>query len=163
MKKVFAALVILTIPLIAKADMVWPALLFADRYALIAIPVGLLLEFFILKKYLPYSSMKSFWITFFMNLASTIIGGILIALAGLVWEVGPGILLYSYLSVGTFNPWTWIFTFVSAIAITTYIEYTFVRITTKLKKKELIKPLLLANLVSVAIAFVSLIFFPIQL
>ena len=57
-----------------------------------------------------------------MNLASALLGGVLIALAGVAWEIFPGLLLYKRWNLGTFNPITWWATFVMAVIINSVVE-----------------------------------------
>lgn len=57
-----------------------------------------------------------------VNLVSTIAGIVLIPLAGILWEIFPGLFFYFVLNIGTFNPVTWAATFFLTLGITTGIE-----------------------------------------
>jgi hypothetical protein len=109
-----SALMTLLLPAIARADMVWPALL----------------------------------------------GAFLLLVAGLLWEIGPDLLLFKFFNIGTFNPGTWAFTLIIAVVITTYIEYLIAKRLLKGSPPEpLFKVVLIANILSVSLAFGSLFVF----
>ena len=107
----------------ANADVVWPALHVASgTFAWYVIAVGLLLEY-PFAKVITRASWRSAWKpTVVMNLASTLAGAVLIPIAGIAWEVFPGSLIMKAADTGTFNPYTWIATFVMAVVINSGIE-----------------------------------------
>ena len=92
-----------------------------------------------------------------MNFASTLLGILLIPIAGLAWEFFPGSVLYRIFDVGTFNPGTWVMTFLFAVAINAALESLVIRwaFKTKLGKRGF-WGLVVANAVSVGLAFGSL-------
>ena len=56
------------------------------------------------------------------NAVSAVAGIVLIPLAGFVWEVFPGSVINTIFSWGTFNPITWIGTFVLGCLINGWLE-----------------------------------------
>ncbi|WP_341632953.1 hypothetical protein [Sphingomonas agri] len=122
------AITALALPSAAHADVVWPAL-FVER-KLLSIPVialGLLVEALVLRFCFAMSWKRSLTASLAVNAISTILGILLIPLAGIVWEIFPGIILYKSFNMGTFNPITWSATFILALAITTSIEVVCLR------------------------------------
>jgi hypothetical protein len=105
------------------ADVVWPAAYIAGGLVFSwAVLVGLVLEWPFAKWLTGYSWWAAWKPTLAMNLASAILGGFLIAVAGIVWEVFPGTLIHRAMNVGTFNPITWWATFVMAVLINSLVE-----------------------------------------
>jgi hypothetical protein len=51
------------------------------------------------------------------NAASTLLGVILIPLAGMTWKLFPSLLFYRFLNWGTFNPVNWTINFFIACLI----------------------------------------------
>lgn len=93
---------------------------------------------------------------------ATLIGVLLIPLAGIVWEVGPGLLMYRVLGVGTFNPVTWTTTVVLAALISASIEVLALRWPFRhYIGRRGFAVLTLANLASTAVAAVSLVVWPV--
>jgi hypothetical protein len=82
---------------------------------------GLLVELFFVRWLTGFSWPKSLVADITMNAASSLLGGALIALAGIAWEIFPGIPLYKLLDIGTFNPGTWA-TFLAAVFINSGLE-----------------------------------------
>jgi len=145
-------------------DMIWPALFLEERLlSLIVIGLGLIIEFFFVWRFTGRSVWWSIGADLGMNLASTILGILLIPIAGLVWEIFPGLLLYHWLNMGTFNPWTWSATFLIAVLINAAVE-TFV--VSKIFRQRMggrgFAWLCVANTCSVGIALASFAFYPIQ-
>jgi hypothetical protein len=141
------------------ADMVWPALVLEQRLiSVIPITVGLLIEWLALR-------LGGFGLTWkraavvdvVMNLVSTVAGIPLIPLLGLAWEAFPGQVLYKHFNIGTFNPGTWVATFVMATLATTGVEAAVVRWGFKIALGwRRLGVLGLANSLSIAVAFISL-------
>jgi biotin transporter BioY len=98
-----------------------------------------------------------------MNAASAALGAFLLPAAGFLWEFFPGQLYMGWLHMGTFNPITWAATCIIAVFLSTGIESAVVRV---LFGYELTKrrfwSVALANLLSTAIAFCSLLIHPPQ-
>jgi hypothetical protein len=149
----------------ALADVVWPALIIEQRL-LSAIPiiVGLIAEWVALRfGGFGLSWKKAALVDIVMNAVSTIAGIPIIPLLGIIWEVFPGAILYKFFNLGTFNPSTWIATFVIATATTTGIEAAVVRWGFKVAMdKWRLSVLCLANSLSVGIAFASLWLYPMR-
>jgi hypothetical protein len=146
------------------ADVVWPALFVENRLlSMWVILAGLVVEYFFVRRITRLSVKKSILADVSMNAASTLLGIVLIPVAGLAWEVFPGIILFKWFNLGTFNPGTWLATFCFAVLINAALE-TFVL--AKLFKQQLGKRgfrwLCLANAVSVGIAYASFFIFPIK-
>jgi hypothetical protein len=92
-----------------------------------------------------------------MNAVSTGAGVILIPALGLVWELGPGQVLFRIFNIGTFNPGTWAVTFLIAVLAATIIEASVVRWGFKIPLgRRRFSVLCAANCASVAIAFASI-------
>jgi hypothetical protein len=105
------------------ADVVWPALYLETRVlAWWTIALGLLVEFLIVRPLFALPYKKAVVVTLAANAVSTVAGILLIPLAGLVWEIFPGLLYMKIPGWSTFNPITWTASFVFACLINTVIE-----------------------------------------
>ncbi|MEW6563351.1 MAG: hypothetical protein AB1400_09000 [Pseudomonadota bacterium] len=92
----------------AQADVVWPALYLETRlFSWWAIGLGLMAEFFFIWKVFSLSPKQALLADIAANTASALLGVLLIPLAGIVWEVFPGLAFYHLFNMGTFNPITW--------------------------------------------------------
>jgi hypothetical protein len=145
------------------ADMIWPALFVEGRLlSSIVIGVGLVIEFFFVWRFTGRSVWWSIGADLAMNTASTLLGIILIPVAGIIWEFFPGMLLYDWFKMGTFNPLTWSATFVIAVVINAAVE-TFV--VAKLLRQPMGRRgfgwLCVANACSVGLAYASFWVYPI--
>lgn len=160
----FASVIGTLVPAEAHADVVWPALILEPR--LLSIPViglGMLLEAGMLRFAFHLSWFKSIFGSALVNGISAALGIILIPLAGVVWEIIPGLLLYKIFRVGTFNPFTWAGTFFLATVVTTAVEVTCLRMIFKLPLNRRTWGLwFIANAASVGLAFGSLIIHPVD-
>lgn len=108
---------------VAMADVVWPALYLETRVlAWWTIALGLLVEFLIVRPLFALPYKKAVVVTLAANAVSTVAGILLIPLAGLVWEIFPGLLYMKIPGWSTFNPITWTASFVFACLINTVIE-----------------------------------------
>lgn len=158
------ALAALTLPSAAHADVVWPAL-FIER-KLLSIPVivsGLLVEALVLRFWFAMNWKRAFRASVAVNAISTVLGVLLIPVAGIAWEVFPGLILYRAFDMGTFNPLTWSATFLLALAITTSLEVACLRRLFAVPAGRRTWLLwTLANLVTVGLAFVSLVVQPLN-
>jgi len=93
--------------------------------------------------------------------ASSLLGFILIPLAGIAWESSIGITLYKLFNIGTFNQGTWPATFIFAVSIDAALETSVLRFGFKQRQfKRLFWWLALANAISVGIAMASLFKYP---
>ena len=119
------ALVLLLLPSLAFANLVWPAV-----YVTIGlvtwwvIAAGLAIETIGLSLLLKASFAKSFLLAFFMNAISAVLGVVLVPLAGIAYELWPGLLINWLFSWGTFNPVAWVATFLLAAVINAAVEGT---------------------------------------
>jgi hypothetical protein len=92
-----------------------------------------------------------------MNSVSSGIGIVLIPLLGIAWEFIPGLLIQKVFHVGTFNPITWVGTFIISVGATTAVEAAVVRWGFKIALGQRRFWILFgANAVSVGFAFASL-------
>jgi hypothetical protein len=148
----------------ATADVVWPALYLETRlFTWWTIGLGLLVEFFIVRWLFALPIGKAAIATVVANAVTAIAGVPLIPLAGIIWEFFPGMLYTGPLHWGTFNPITWVATFLLACLVTTAIEALVYRYGFKLRVglREFVW-LTIANSLSVGVAFASLFIFPIE-
>jgi len=156
------ALTALALPSAAYADVVWPAL-FLER-KMLSIPViasGLLVEALVLRSIFAMNWKRAFKASLVVNAISTVLGVLLIPLAGIGWEFFPGLILYRQFDLGTFNPITWSATFLLALGITTSIEVLCLRRLFGVPAgRRTWLWWTLANVVTVGLAFVSLIIQP---
>lgn len=162
----FFILLYFLFPLVAHANTVWPALYLETRlFSWWAISLGLLIEYFFVLKMLKTKPMQAAFATIAANTASALLGIIFIPLAGIAWEVFPGILFYHLLNMGTFNPITWVATFLIACAVNVVVEGFVYKKWFKLNflfKSRLFLWFMLANAASVGVAVGSLIINPLQ-
>src|SRR5437868_4101709 len=131
------------------ADVIWPALFLVWRL-LFAVPLGLLIEFFFLWKLIGLNLKDAISADALMNLASTMLGFILIPLLGLI-----AIIPFP----ATFGTGAWIATFIVSVLINTFLESWIVK--RWLKADFVTKDfwlLALANSLSVGVALCSFIF-----
>ncbi len=155
----------LLVPLPASADVVWPALYLETRlFSWWAIGLGLVVEFFFIWKVFALPPKRALIADLAANTASALLGALLIPLAGVAWEVFPGLAFYHLLNWGTFNPVTWGATFVFACLINAWLESYVLKRFFKLPfTRKTFLWLTLANAASVGIAFGSLWWKPVQL
>ena len=144
------------------ADLVWPAVFLEQRlYSWWAIGLGLLIELFFVRWLTGLSWRMSAVADVAMNAASSLLCFFLIPIAGCAWEFCPGTLLYKVFNVGTFNPGTWVATFLLAVFINSAVETIVLRSVFKQKAvKRLFWWLALANALSVGLAFASVFRYP---
>lgn len=151
------ALSVALAPGVAHADVAWPALFLEPR--LLSVPVvvlGLLIEALALRLWFDMSWARAARAAIVVNAVSAALGVILIPLAGIAWEIFPGLVLYEALHMGTFNPLTWAATFVLALAVTTALEVACLRMLFKAPWSLRRWGIWLAvNAVTVALAFAS--------
>jgi hypothetical protein len=141
------------------ADVVWPALVLEQRIlSVLPITAGLIVEWLALYfGGFGLSWKKAAIVDVVMNAVSSGVGIILIPALGFAWELGPGQVLYRAFNVGTFNPATWVVTFVIAVFAATVIEASVVRWGFKIPlDRRRFSILCAANSASVAIAFASI-------
>ena len=153
------------VPFSAIADVVWPALYLETRlFSWWAIGVGLLAEYLFVRWLFQQSIQRSVGATVAAKTISSVVGVLLIPIAGILWEIFPGSIYMHLLKWGTFNPITWTATFVLACLINAGIESLVYRNIFKLlvQRQELFW-IFIANAVSVGLAFVTLFVVPVEL
>ena len=145
-------------PSLCSADVVWPALVLSGYLlSLPAIAIGLGVEIACLALLLqmPWRTAVAAGVT--MNVASSVLGVVLVPPSGLVWEVGPGLALYQIWRVGTFNPGTWAATFVLAALVNAVVEAVVLRAGFRVPfSRRVFRVLALANCASVSVAGVAM-------
>ena len=163
----FLTFALLVFPVTVYANMVWPALYLETRlFSWWAISVGLVIEYFFVLKLLEKNRRRAAIATVSANIASAVLGILLIPLAGVVWEAFPGLLFYHLLNMGTFNPITWVSTFVLACGVNVVVEGLVYKRIFKLNflfKSKLLFWFMLANTASVGVAMASLVLYPVKL
>ncbi len=158
----YVALTVLAVAFAARADVVWPALFMETRLLSVWVVVlGLAIEWPVIRYLTQRPSWTSLGITVVVNAVSTLVGVLLIPLTGIVWEVGPGLLMYRALGVGTFNPVTWTATVVLAALISASVEALALRWPFRHRiGRRGFGVLMLANLASTVVAAASLAIWP---
>jgi len=144
------------------ADVVWPSILLVGRILTWwSIAIGLIIEYFFLIKYFTFGWKKSLIAVLVMNAISSLVGIVLIPASGILWEFSIGALVNMVLDYGTFNPVTWGASVLLAILINTIVESSSLRYIFKhhIHFKEF-SVLFIANIFSVATAFISIIISP---
>jgi hypothetical protein len=138
--------------------MIWPAAIIGGRLrSVVPITAGLAVEWLTLWRGFGLSWRKAIVVDVVMNAISAAVGAFAIPLLGLVWEVGPGSVIYKLFDIGMLNPISWSATFAIAVLTTTAIEAAVVKIGFKISlSTRRVCILLAANSVSVGLAFVSI-------
>ena len=138
--------------------MIWPAAIVGARLrSVVPITAGLAIEWLALWLGFGLSWKKAFVVDVVMNFVSAAVGAFAIPLLGLLWEVGPGSVIYKLFSIAMLNPISWSATFAIAVLTSTAIEAAVVKIGFKISLSAgRVCVLLAANSVSVAFAFVSI-------
>lgn len=141
------------------ADIVWPALFLADR--MVATPViaaGLLVEAVIFHRLYQVTWRRAFGAAITINLISALVGIALLPVWGWFWELAV-MTRNDNSGWGTFNRQTWAETCLMAWMMTTVVEALPLRLIVG-RRSNLMAVLLMANAISVGIAYVSLSFLP---
>lgn len=146
------------------ANMVWPALYLETRlFTWWAICLSLLIELAAIRAIFQVPWARAGFADVAANAGSTLLGLPLIPLAGIVWELFPGSLYMRALSWGTFNPITWGATFFIACLLNAAIEGFILKRFLKLPLgRRRFWLLVLANALSVGVAFASLFIAPVE-
>jgi hypothetical protein len=146
-------------PIIANA--IWPAL-FLEKHLVAPWPIliGLAIEYLFVRKLTTLSPLKVLWADIAMNGTSALLGIFLVPFAGLVWEFFPGLILHFFFHSVTFDPDRWIATFFMAIAVNAIVEWFVLKRFFNQNQLSLqaFWMLYIANTLTVAVAFVSLIY-----
>jgi len=141
------------------ADMVWPALYLVDR--MVAVPViivGLLLEAALFRRVFRLSWRRAGGVACAANAISALVGVAVLPTWGWYWESSVATRNHSF-GWGTFNPLTWAETCLMAWLLTSLVEYLPLRGYIG-RHQNLLPTVLLANALSVGIAYLSLSFLP---
>jgi hypothetical protein len=166
MRKLVVAALLAT-PNVVYADVVWPALYLEIRlFSWWAILVGLVIEYVFVRWLFGLTSSRAAVADLFANVASAVVGVVLIPVGGIIWELFPGSIFYFAFKWGTFNPITWAGTFFIACVINALLEGFVYKKAFKLDLKIKSKKfwwLVLANAFSVGVAFASLRIAPLHL
>ena len=141
----------------AYADVVWPALFLEERFwRWWIIGGGLLVEWPAVRWLTRRTWLQSAGLDVLMNLASALLGILLVPLAGVLWELIRGLILYQLLNLGSFHITGWIGTVLFATAANAGIEGVVLRAFGTPMSWRRFAVLCLANLVSVGLAVLSL-------
>ena len=141
-------------------DVVWPSLFVAYYYyASFAILLGFLVEWVVFHHWLGFAWKRAFFAALVANALSAALGVVLIPLSGLGWEFTIGLLMRRIGEIGTFNPVTWIASWLLAVLVNTLVEIVPLVWAFKVKWSwRLFTVVLLANFASVAFAFLMSLF-----
>lgn len=139
------------------ANVVWPGLYLSGRMIIWAIPVGILIEVFLLKYIIQRGWGYTLLVTSVVNIISTIVGAVGAILGNLAFEATLGIILYKYFNIGTFNPLSWTSAIVFGALVSTIIEVYSLKTIFKIKLTSKQRIIFLgANVLSTLIAFASI-------
>jgi hypothetical protein len=147
------------------ANMVWPALYLMERYySWWAIALGLIIEYTVLRYISNENQKKIIYSVFISNALTALVGYFAIPYLTLAWEFVLSFTVYQLLDVGTFNPFGWFSSIIIMAAITAFPELLIIR---KIFKIELKKNAWIylwgANIASVALAFITVLIWPVKL
>jgi hypothetical protein len=151
-------------PTLAHANMIWPTLLITGRvYSVPAVAIGYLVEVAVLRKAFRLSWRSAVGYGALANVVSALLGVFLLPLAGIVWEIFPGLIVNAITNQGTFNPISWAGAFAIAVLLTTWVEAQILKRACRVRVGRREWSLwALGNTTSVALAFVSLAIRPIE-
>ena len=136
------------------ADVVWPALYLVDRMAAIeVILLGLVVEAFVFRRMLNLTWRRSLLMTLAINSVSALVGWGFIVDWGWHWGIATHERDMSF-NWGSFNPMSWTETCCCAWLVTSLIECLPLYLIAG-NQKRLLWSLLIANFLSVAIAYLS--------
>jgi hypothetical protein len=152
-------------PAVARADIVWPGVVLeTGLMSLWVIALGLLIEVAFVWWLFRLTLRRAAFVATIANIASAVLGVVLVPIAGLVWAIFPGFLVERLLHVGTFNAFTWTGTFLLAALVSTGIECAvYVRAFKLCVRRREFAWLYLANAISTGAALVSVVLSPPQL
>ena len=138
---------LLPVPLIVSANVVWPSLILSQVYCWYVIVLGLVVEFFAVRFFGKASWGKAAVVTVVMNAISALVGWVLIPVSGILTEF----LLLPF-APGTFQLSHWIVDYVFVALVNTCIEGLAMTGIFKYRFKRVFWWLLAANAVSVALS-----------
>lgn len=141
---------LMVIPLIAKANLIWPSLFFVETYySWYVILAGLLVETIAARIFLKTGWLRSLGVMLSVNAISAVLGILLIPLSGVLVEV-----LMLPFGGGTFDISHWILDYVFAALANTCVEGLSMKLIFKYPFKKVFWWLLAANSVSIIICCV---------
>ena len=156
-KKLILSLLICTFLILpASADVVWPSLyIVKGMLSLKVILLGLIVELLFVKYFTKTDWKKASITTLLMNLITTALGIVLIPLSGLGSEFVFDFVFHAYdkFGIGTFHWSHWLISYLLIILINTFIEGFYIKLTLKLRLKQVFLWLFFANAISVLMCF----------
>ena len=140
-------IMLILMPVLTSANMVWPSVYIAEGLrSWYVILMGLMIETAFVKCFLRQTVIKSFLITFVMNLASTVIGVVLVPASGFFGEI-----LMIPFDTPTFHLSHWILSYILAILSNVIIEGLTVKYIFKFSLRKMFWWLFAANAISIII------------
>jgi hypothetical protein len=153
-KKISIGLALLCIPLVASANLTWPALYVSEGIrAWWVIAAGLVVEWVAIKWLFRLSIWRTTLVDVAANAVSALLGLVLIPVAGIVYEYVLGSILHWAFSWNTFSHVGWVVNAVLAATVNVAIELLVMRSLFKLPLSRRAKWVLFAaNLVTALMA-----------
>ena len=146
-RKYFLILLLIVLPLSARANMIWPSIYIAEQYyTWYVIAIGLLIEFFAAKRFLNASWGKSALIVVSINLISALLGIFLIPISGITVEF-----MTLPFGSGTIDLSHWILDYAAAVLCNVIVEGLALKWIFKYSFLQNLWWLLCANAISVVI------------
>jgi hypothetical protein len=153
------ALLLAAFPEPAQANVIWPAAILTGRlldWWIIA--ASILVEFFFVQRAFRLKPLDALWATLGANAVSTVLGLYALPYGGMFMEIGiyrSG--LGDRIGWETFSLTAWIITFILAVVINLAVELAVYRFGYRLNvDRRAVWLIALANIITAAIAFVSL-------
>ena len=142
---------LIAMPLTASANIVWPSLfIVTGMMSWYIILAGLVIEILFIKKIINPGWVKSIVMSLGMNVASAIIGLLIIPVSGFIAAIVFGMIW------NTFDLALWAISYILAVFSNVCIEGLFIKLVFKLPFKKNFLWLLIANSLSVVLAIVVL-------
>ena len=147
------------------ANVVWPALYILSRYyTWWAIVFGLLVECFALRFISTTNTNKAVLAVVTANLVTAVVGYFALPWITFGWEFALGYTVYQLLDVGTFNPFGWITSVLLISALTAFPELLIIRQVFKIElRKNAWLFWWIANAISVLLAFITVLIWPVRI
>lgn len=153
-QQAFILVLLLLTPFVAKANMIWPSLYIMEGYYVwYVILIALVIEIIAARIFLKLSWKKSVITMFTANLISALTGYVLIPASGILVE-----LLILPFGGGTFQLSHWILDYIMMVLVNTCVEGLALRIIFKIPFKPNFWWLFVANLISVIVSLLCLLF-----
>lgn len=155
---------LLTLPELLLADVAWPALIYVvgivDSWY--SIVIGFLIEWLIIKSSTKFGYKKAFILTFYMNLAASVLGIVAIPLTDLIFQF-PAYLIFGINIANAVRDHlnlVLIYLGILALVINVLIKsFVFFKMYPSLSKKYFIPVIILANIFSVGVSIIFMIKF----